>query len=175
MNFNNPIPRTGLPSFQEGSRLRSPRDGDAVPRVWQKTSTASQQLYRTAQAVEQLQRQLNRLRKRKGGDSEGEAMPFEIYQSATWLKFKVKTGWVIKTGNPIIPTAVEAEFELTAGVARYWFYLDLSDDTIKISDTTLSWDVDLIPIGWVDTETDEDDEVSTVYQFVRDHIFIPCA
>jgi hypothetical protein len=74
MPFNNPIPRTGLPQFHESSGLRVPRDSDAIPRLWAKNQPATQQLFRTTQAVEQLQRQLNRLRKRGSGGSETSGM-----------------------------------------------------------------------------------------------------
>ena len=83
MNFNNPIPRSGLPYFHESSAQRSIRDGDAVPRVWQKNKSSTTQLYKTAQAVEQLQRQFNRLR-RRSSTSEEQAVgmyPFQMYQS----------------------------------------------------------------------------------------------
>lgn len=64
MRFNNPIPRTGLPRFHESSKLRSPRDGDAVQKVWQKAVPLEKNAQRLAGAVELLQRQFDRLRRR---------------------------------------------------------------------------------------------------------------
>jgi hypothetical protein len=109
MYFNNPIPRSGLPKFHESSRLRSPRDADAVPRLWQRSRTVTEQLFRTTQAVEQVQRQLNRLRRRQGAqEAQGEDYyPFKIYQSPAnpawtaeemsdkgWRTFRVRAGAV---------------------------------------------------------------------------------
>ena len=64
MNFSNPIPRTGRPHFHESSPMRSPRDGDAVQRSWMKNDKASTQVSRLSQNVGQIQRQLDRLRRR---------------------------------------------------------------------------------------------------------------
>jgi len=60
------------------------RDGDAVPKLWQKHASSEQQLFRVSQAVEQLQRQLNRLRMRGGS---GDAAPSD---PATGMVFR---GW----------------------------------------------------------------------------------
>ena len=100
--------------------------------------------------------------------------PFQIYQSTSWLKYKVTTGKVIATGDPITPTNVEAEITITSGVARYWFYLEMTSTTaeVKTSATTLTWSNTLIPIGWVDTSVTN---VGTINQFLRDHVFNPCA
>lgn len=82
-NFVNPLARTTMPRLHEGSGLRSQRDADAVPRVWQKTLTVAQQLGRLCQEVEQLQRELNRLRKRSSGSRTASA-------AATGMVFR---GW----------------------------------------------------------------------------------
>lgn len=66
MRFNNPIPRTGLPKFHESSPQRSLRDGDSVARIWQKARPLEQNGQRLANAVELLQRQFDRLRRRSG-------------------------------------------------------------------------------------------------------------
>lgn len=73
-SFSNPIGRGNRSRYHESSRLRSPRDSDVVPKIWQKGVKVEDQLFRVAQACEQLQRQLNRLRMRKGGE-EGQSEP----------------------------------------------------------------------------------------------------
>ena len=103
--------------------------------------------------------------------------PFRIYQSDTWLDFKVTTGWVITTGTPIEPTGVETEITITSGVARYWFYVDFIDPetpTITTSATTQEWSTTKIPLGWVDTDTYSADERSVIHQFYPLHLFNPC-
>ena len=67
-SFTNPIPRGRPTRFHESSRLRSQRDSDVVPRIWQKAASVGQNNERLAQAVEQLQREFNRLRRRKGSE-----------------------------------------------------------------------------------------------------------
>lgn len=81
-SFTNPIPRGARSRYHESSRLRSHRDSDVVQRVWQKSATAEQQLFRACQAIEQLQRELNRLRLRVGA-TEGSSQP-----TATGMVFR---------------------------------------------------------------------------------------
>lgn len=64
MNFNSPIPRAKQPTFHEGSALRSVRDGDSTAKQWQKNKSVSKAVNGIAQAVEQTQKQVNKLRRR---------------------------------------------------------------------------------------------------------------
>jgi hypothetical protein len=112
-----------------------------------------------------------------GGSRGGETTnPFEIYQTESWLKYKVKTGYVITTGNEIVPTYVETEFTITSGVLRYWFYVEVASGSstaeIKTSATTLAWDSTKIPLGWIDTQTGAGTEAARIYQIVRDNIIV---
>lgn len=116
-------------------------------------------------------------RPRVTGGGAAQDIPFQIYQTSTWLKYKVKAGDVITTADPIVATGIEVEKTITSGVLRYWFYIEMTSTTaeIKVSATTLTWDSNKIPIGWVDTQTDSATSKATIHQFVRDHIFNPCA
>lgn len=67
-SFTNPIPRGKPTRYHESSRLRVQRDSDVVPKIWQKSLSVAINTERLAQAVEQMQRELNRLRRRKGSD-----------------------------------------------------------------------------------------------------------
>ena len=60
----NPVPQKLAPKFHEVSSLRSPRDGDVVPKIHYKTKDTTNQTSQLVQNVQQLQRQLNRLRRR---------------------------------------------------------------------------------------------------------------
>ena len=103
--------------------------------------------------------------------------PFQIYRTETWLKFKVATGYVITTGAPFVPTDVGTEFTLTSGVAKYYFLLTMSSATaavISVSDTLPVWSVEIVPIGWVDTNTYSGASRSVIYQFCNENIFSPC-
>ncbi len=106
-----------------------------------------------------------------------QAAPFEIYQSGTWLQYKVKTGIIIANGDPITASDIETEFVLTSGVLRYWFYIEMDSTTasINVSSTTQEWSVNKIPIGWVDTQSGSSSSISTIYQVLRDHVFNPCS
>jgi len=64
---NNPIPRTGLPRFHEGSRLRAPRDPDMANRQHQQHAATSAQVEALVRNVALLQQQVNRLRRARGG------------------------------------------------------------------------------------------------------------
>ena len=102
--------------------------------------------------------------------------PFEIYQTDTWLKYKVKQGYVITTGEPIEPTNIETEITITAGVEFYWIYVSLTATTATVlsSATLPTWSISIVPIGWVDTLTGEADTIATINQFLHDNIFVPC-
>lgn len=102
------------------------------------------------------------------------AIPFEIYQSGTWLEYKVRDGIYIDTGNPVTVIGTETTITISSGVLRYWFYLDVDLVEIKSSATTLEWSATKIPLGWVDTQTGSSSEVATITQVWRDHIFNPC-
>jgi hypothetical protein len=104
--------------------------------------------------------------------------PFHIYQqSSSWLDFKVSTGYIITTGDPIEPTNTETTLTLSGGVLRYWIYLEMTatEAEVKKSATTLEWSADKIPIGWVDTSTGSGTETAIVYQVLKGHVFDPCA
>lgn len=176
MRFNNPIPRSGLPKFHESSSLRSPRDSDATQRLWQKHRDAGKQEQANSLAIENLQRQVARLRLRKSA-SETVGHPFKIKRGSTWLKFVVGDGMIIGTGDVIDPiTDIETELALTAGVAKYWIYIEMTGTTasVETSATTPAWGVTKIPIGYVDTDTYEVDERSVIKQFTKTNIYNPC-
>ena len=103
--------------------------------------------------------------------------PFSIVPSSTWLKYQVTTGYVITNSDLIVPTGTDTDIDLTSGVAKYWLYLAVTTSaaTVEKSATTPEWDVNKIPIGWVDTDTNSGDTKSTAYQFLWDHVYIPCA
>ena len=103
-------------------------------------------------------------------------IPFLLYQSGTWLQWKVTDGILITTSDPITVTNVETQFTLTSGVARYWFYIDVTatTGTIATSATTLVWSATKIPLGWVNT-TNTTDSISVPTQFFPLHLFNPCA
>jgi len=80
VNFNAPIPRASQPYYHEGSSLRSNRDGDAVAKQWQKNRTVSKSVYAVVQALEQTQKEVNRLRRRIiGGGFGGGELEIELY------------------------------------------------------------------------------------------------
>jgi hypothetical protein len=128
------------------------------------------------EALQKLVFQLRQDAQRRQIFGAGQENLFNIYQSSTWLKYKVTAGYLITTGNPITVTNTETEITITTGVARYWFYLDVTATTAAIatSATTLTWDAtNKIPIGWVDTDTYSAESRAVIHQ--REHIFVPCA
>lgn len=70
-HFVNKIPRPIPQTFNEGSSQRPLTDSDAVARQWIKNKEVSEQIKWLTIAVKELQRELNRLRLRKGGDTVG--------------------------------------------------------------------------------------------------------
>lgn len=101
--------------------------------------------------------------------------PFKIYQTGTWLQFKVMSGYVITTGDPITPSGLETTITTTTNKPRHWIYVDITPSTATIQNTftTPTWATDKIPIGWVDT-TNTTAERAVIYQFTHDNIFNPC-
>lgn len=124
MIFNNPIPRSGLPRYNEASQLRSPRDSDANARLWHKDKQVGAQLDSLVKNVQQVQRQLDRLRRRagSGGEPVAEApYPFKVLTSpgmddtqantaepgstaaeVAWRTFRVRAGAVLAV--PVVGT-----------------------------------------------------------------------
>lgn len=69
MHFNNPIAREKLPKFVESSVQRSPRDSEATGKLWQKTAKTNAQADVDTHALHQLQRTVEKLRRRIVGGS----------------------------------------------------------------------------------------------------------
>ena len=96
MAFPNPRPIRKLPTFNESSVQRSPRDYDATPRLWQKINQDNAQISNLCQNVEQVQRQLDRLRKRVGASADLDEI--EIVDCATGNTYAV-AGRLVSTGG----------------------------------------------------------------------------
>lgn len=98
MSFILPTRRLTPPRFNESSTLRSPRDYDASPRLWQKNATINQQTEGLAQAVIQMKAELNRIRRRHIAVPWVQFHPFKIYNwpngADTWRSFAVRGGYV---------------------------------------------------------------------------------
>jgi len=109
--FVNPIFRPSLPDHNEVSRQRAytGRESDATGKMWRKAREGRNQDYGSRQSLAQVQRQLNRLRKRGWEDNVTGAAanyhPFKIYLSppdlnatsgvdSAWRTFRVRNGLV---------------------------------------------------------------------------------
>ena len=71
------------------------------------------------------------------------------------------------------------DITVNASVSRYWFWLDIDEDsntvTLEHSATPpAEWTLLLIPIGWVDTATNEAESEAIIRQFIRTDVIIPC-
>lgn len=172
----NPTSIRKFTKSHESSGQRSPRDSDSTPRLWHRAQVTQAQVFALNNTTSMLQRQLDRLRRRKPQAVPGNAHPFQIRRSDSWLKFQVGDGRVITTGEPIEPTNIDADITFLAGTEFNWIYLTVTTTTAAVtsSASTPAWAVSLVPIGWVDTLTGEADEVSTIYQFLHDNVYIPC-
>ena len=108
----NPIPQKLAPRFREVSPLRSPRDSDATPRIHYKTADNTKQISQLVQCVQQLQREINRLRRRgtttsnaKDGWPPTEIDPTTVtpkgsYKFVSPQSFLAGTGYVQLTPGP---------------------------------------------------------------------------
>jgi len=180
MNFNSPIPRSGMPRFHESSPQRIARDSDATQRLWKKDKTIGKQTESNSLAIEELGRQVNRLRRRAGASEDARLEPFQIVRGADWLTFQVarNEGQIILTADPLatILGDIDTDITATAGLLRFWFYFELTTTsaTIATATATPTWTLNQIPIGYVDTATHEADEQSDIYQFLHTNIYHPC-
>lgn len=108
-----------------------------------------------------------------GGGGEVPQNPFTIYRHqaavGTGLVFRVSSGYVISTGAPFMPTGLETDISVTAGVSRFWFFLNIQNSTASLatSPVDLTWSASQVPIGFVNTVPLS----PVVFQFVRDHVF----
>lgn len=72
----NPVNTPVSQRFHESSRQRSPRDNDALGRMWRKHEEMAKQIVALTQTCSTLQRQLDRLRLRRGAVvEEGNSIP----------------------------------------------------------------------------------------------------
>lgn len=106
-------------------------------------------------------------------------LPFTICRTDSWLKFKVSTGYVIASDHAFVPTYAGDghEFTITSGVSKFYFVLAITSPTtgsISTSSTLPAWGIDVIPIGFVDTNTYSASSASVITQFIHDNIFSPC-
>lgn len=151
--------------------ITAPNAGDDPRRLWRTV----RELIAAFEALRnEVRSKLPPYRRRQVFGGTGVATPFRIVPAASWLQVTVNDGYVITTGDPILVTGYG--FTCGEGEARTWIYLDVTTSTAELfaSASTLTWGVDKIPIGWVDT-SDTENETQIITQFVHDNIFIPCA
>lgn len=128
-------------------------------------------------ALQKLVFQLRQDAQRRQIYAGGRALPFQIYQTSTWLKYKVTTGKFKPSGAIIVPTDVETEFTITSGVAEYWFWLELTNTTAVVNASATGpseWTINQIPIGSVDTLTGLATTTAIINQFYPHHLYLPC-
>jgi hypothetical protein len=106
---------------------------------------------------------------------ENKSHPFKIYQTGSWLTYKVSAGYAITTGSRITVTNVDTDIPVTIG-ALNWIYIEMTATTavVKTTTTTLTWSSTLIPIGYVDTSTYVSTTKPIIYQLLKADIFNPC-
>lgn len=174
--MNSPVPIIGSLRVwsHESSPLRSPRDSDATPRQWQRAKRVEAQHAGVHTALHQLQRDVNRLRRRSLAGQDPQPFPFEIYCMGGWLEWGVRTGYVVETGAPWVPSNVDTLFTLSAGVLHNYFWLDVDAQTINVSGLS-TWSAKKILLGWVDTQTGAASTTATPVNMVDWHIETLCA
>jgi hypothetical protein len=174
VNSPTPIPGGSQQHYSEASSLRSFRDSDATQRQWRKSDAVSRQHVGLARSVEQLQRDLNRLRRGFSAD-ESFVFPFRIVPGTTWTDVQVELGYVKNTDGLFELGGDGADIALTPGIDSCWVYVDLSTNppTIQASATEPDANVDKVPLGWIDT-SDEDNEIAEITQFWFNNIYVPC-
>jgi hypothetical protein len=95
-NFPNPFPFSPLPGYRESSGQRSLRDADSVPQAWKKHRVTDFNLKQTQKAVQSLQSEVSRMRRRIVGGQVPQAqvlLPFNV-SSAGGTVFNVQGGTV---------------------------------------------------------------------------------
>lgn len=124
----NPVPQKLAPRFHEISGLRSPRDGDVVPKIHYKTADNTKQLSQLVQCVQQLQRELYMQRRRSS------AIP-------------IQAGWQWQTPNKELDPTVA----VASGIVVY-----ISPEntlcTAGLTDLILATNVKAIPGVWISVQ-----------------------
>jgi len=89
MNFSTQIPRAIQPRFAEGTGLASVRDSRNNSQLWKKSKDSVKQQNGYGNAIQNLARDIQRLRKRQVGymASENLSHPFKIYQPSNVSQF----------------------------------------------------------------------------------------
>lgn len=149
------------------------KKGDFVTHNWRTINEIAAQLNRSS--LPDQSRDAGIAGQRQRPKDFATAHPFQIVQSTDWLTYKIVTGKVIITGDPIPVSGLNSDITVDAGASRFWIYVELTTTTATIaaSATTPTFSTELIPIGWVDT-TDTGNEIGVITQFLHDNIFSPC-
>lgn len=111
MQFNNPLPRTGMPSFHESSPLRSPRDSDATARLHYKNKIVARQTGQLVETVGKLARDLNKI-KRKSAQ--------EDISATTYFPFKILPSPAITEEADAEAVATQDGGTVDDGIDRTW-------------------------------------------------------
>lgn len=167
--------------------------GESVTKNWTRINEQDVDLQQVLAQLAQLRRDLGTkfpTRKTFGH------FPFRIYRlpdhyrsspdpDTDWLKFRVRGGkvwidWVEydATGtdgaaDPDDDTILDAgDVAVTSGVARYWFWLDISSGSVAVNHgaSAPTWSPAHVPIGYVDT-TNTTAQIAIVRQIVRTDLF----
>ena len=107
--------------------------------------------------------------------TENKSHPFKIYQTGSWLTYKVSAGYAVTTGSRITVTNVDTDIAVSSS-ATNWIYIEMTPTTaeVKTTTTTLTWSATLIPVGYVDTSTYHTTTKPIIYQLLKSDIFNPC-
>lgn len=107
--------------------------------------------------------------------TENKSHPFKIYQTGSWLTYKVSAGYAVTTGSRITVTNVDTDIPVSDSSLN-WIYIEMTSTTavVKTTTTTLTWSSTLIPIGYVDTLTYHSTNKPIIYQLLKSDIFNPC-
>lgn len=107
--------------------------------------------------------------------TENKSHPFKIYQTGSWLTYKVSAGYAVTTGSRITVTNVDTDIPVVDSSLN-WIYIEMTATTavVKTTTTTLTWSATLIPVGYVDTSTYHTTTKPIIYQLLKSDIFNPC-
>ena len=161
--------------------------GESVTKNWARINEQDVDLQHVLAQLAQIQRENAA---RPVGTGFGH-FPFRIYRApdhsggSDWLSFRVRGGkvwidWVEydATGTDGAADPDENTYPLTgdvavtSGVARYWFWLDISSGSVAVNHgaSAPTWSSAHVPIGYVDT-TNTTAQIAIVRQIVRTDLF----
>ena len=104
-HFNNPLPRSGMPSFSESSTLRTIRDSASTGMVWKKAKVTTRQENANTKAIHNLQRRVELMKRRVSSTIPAKGLWATPPEYDRRIPYDIGTWVIVSPDNPNVANA----------------------------------------------------------------------